>query len=764
MSKRLVPLLSVQLLGAATGFLGCMTFSVQAQETLEEITVYGSTPLGRGIQAASLPHAVQSFAAEDLQNSTYTSIADFLNRQANGVTINQAQNNLLQPDVQIRGFSASPLLGASQGVAVYVNGARVNEAFGDTVNWDLLSPNTVERLDLIQGTNAVYGLNALGASLAITTKTGFNHDGSQIEASTGSFGRHQISWERGQNWGDWASYIAVSGLREDGWRDFSPTDAANLYGAVSFNNKKVSWDVFGFWADTELRGNGTAPELLLARDRTAVFTHPDITENHLAMISSRVQINLDNDGEIVALGFFRDNNTDSFNGDGSEFSECDPPLTGFLCDDDDTSENVSDQFGNAIPIDFDAINNISERNQQALGLTLEISLPAVANQDRHHHTLGLDWYQGNTDFQSAVEFAQLQSDRSTNRSGLFDNDGSTALNTKVRTLGVSWVDHVNVNANTLLDLSLRYNHSDISTRDDSGEAPELTASHTFQHVNAGIGVMYRVDTALSVFANLHQSARTPSPVELACSHPDAPCTLPNTFLADPPLEQIVARNLEFGLRHQTTPNVEWELSTFITAIKDDIIFQSTGGVSSNEGFFDNVSATRRLGLSSTLNGTVGDNTWQIRYTWLAASYADDFFVSSPNHPAANNDVIPVHSGDALPGLSEHVVHMAWQQALRDNITWRIEGTYQSGVYLRGDEGNLDDKTNDYLVLNTTISYQPADTITLYFAINNLLDEEYETFGLYGEPDQVIPSLGDENTRFLSPSEPRGAWLGARYRF
>lgn len=50
-----------------------------------------------------------------------------------GVVANPAQNNPWQPDIAFRGFTASPLMGAPQGLSVFLDGVRVNEAFGDTV-------------------------------------------------------------------------------------------------------------------------------------------------------------------------------------------------------------------------------------------------------------------------------------------------------------------------------------------------------------------------------------------------------------------------------------------------------------------------------------------------------------------------------------------------------------------------------------------------------------------------------------------------------
>lgn len=108
---------------------------------MEEITVVASSPWSRAEISEALPYSVQGFTGDDLDKDEYNSIADFLDRRASGVSVNHAQNNPLQPDVQVRG--ASPLLGAPQGLAVYMNGIRVNEAFGDTVNWDLLGSASI---------------------------------------------------------------------------------------------------------------------------------------------------------------------------------------------------------------------------------------------------------------------------------------------------------------------------------------------------------------------------------------------------------------------------------------------------------------------------------------------------------------------------------------------------------------------------------------------------------------------------------------------
>ena len=101
-----------------------------------------------------------------------------------GVSRGDQTGNPFQPDIDYRGFTASPVPGTPQGLAVYQNGARINETFGDTVNWDLIPEMAVNRLTLTPN-NPVYGLNALGGAISIEMKNGFNYQGAQAELRGG---------------------------------------------------------------------------------------------------------------------------------------------------------------------------------------------------------------------------------------------------------------------------------------------------------------------------------------------------------------------------------------------------------------------------------------------------------------------------------------------------------------------------------------------------------------------------------------------------
>jgi len=95
--------------------------------------------------------------------------------------------------VNYRGFSASPLLGTPQGLSVFLDGVRINEAFGDIVNWDLIPIQDVERIEVLPGPSAVYGQNALSGVINIITKRGTTSPQTTITAMAGSYGQYRVS-------------------------------------------------------------------------------------------------------------------------------------------------------------------------------------------------------------------------------------------------------------------------------------------------------------------------------------------------------------------------------------------------------------------------------------------------------------------------------------------------------------------------------------------------------------------------------------------
>ena len=792
-------------------------------EIIVTVTPVGSTT---GLSKEKIPYNIQSAFSDDIESMQSLHLADFLNRAMGSVAINDAQNNPLQPDISYRGFTASPLLGLAQGLAVYQNGVRINEPLGDTVNWDLLPESAVHSMHLIGGANPLFGLNTLGGALAVKMKDGFNSPGHHLDLRAGSFGRASVSAESGGRRNNLAWYGNAHYFDEDGWRDASPSNAANLYGSLGWQDTRSSLNLNGQYGTSELTGNGAVPVELLQTDREAIFTAPDITENHMYMVSIDGSHRLTDDIVFSGSIFYRDNKTDSFNGDASEFIVCqlgnsDALLEGLEGDDleelgldhsdvcagqhadagtletflnnaassageepEYNLDDLTDSLSGSLVLADAAINNTSTRIQRTHGSDVQLAFSDDLFSRANQLVVGAAWFKGNSTFDSLLELANLDpATRSTAGlgTGTFVDDAATNLRTDTETWSLYLTNTIDLTDRLTLTVSARLNDTSVELEDQSGERPELNGKHDFNRFNPAIGLTYQLAREVNVYGNFSESSRAPTPVELACNDHifelavenaiaegedpedvDFECRLPNAFLADPPLEQVVARSYELGARW-SPDNLDVHLGFFHTTNNDDIIFQTTGRAT---GLFANVDRTRRLGFESSFNGNWRNLDWFLAYSYIQATFEAPFEALSPNHPFAGDDegTIQVRAGDRLPGIPDHLLKFGGDYLFDGGLSLGVDVLYNSGQYLRGDESNQLEQTTAFTVVNLRGQYRLNEHLVFFASINNLLDKDYETFGLMGEePSEVdVPAFsGFSDPRFLGPGAPRAGFVGVK---
>jgi iron complex outermembrane receptor protein len=743
------------------------------------VAAYGATAVARD----RVPSYVQSAGLEQIESAQSLDLTDFLNRNFSSVSINHAQNNPLQPDFNFRGFTASPLLGLPQGLAVYQNGVRMNEPFGDTVSWDLIPVSAVQGVQLIAGSNPVFGLNSLGGALSLQMKDGFTFDRTAAEVYGGSFSRRGATVQHGGNGGRWGHYANIDYFEEDGWRDYSESDAFRFFGSVSMEGERSRLDVSAAFADSELRGNGAAPAELLMLDRSQVFTHPDITENALTQLIVEGSLDVSRGFRVAGNAYFRAIDTDTFNGDGTIFEGCEVEADEFLVEEDFEDLNgdgectafednvvlVLDPAGDPIDAELDgaeldAINNLGRRRQESFGASLQLAFGSDLGVGRRNDLMvGMGFSEGATTFGSVVEVASLLENRATSRTGIFADTFRTQVDSQLTTWSLYFVDTFDLTERLSLTASGRYDDTRVRLSDRSGQSPELDGNHRFSRFNPALGIALRLRPATTVYANVAQSTRAPTPVELACASEGAPCNLPNAFLADPPLDDVVANSIEGGASGTLAHGMRWHAGAFYIVNDDDILFQTTGGAQANIGFFENVGDTLRAGLELGLAQTAGRVQWSMRYSLVSATFEDAFNINSPNHPAATGGAdLQVPEGADIPGIPRHQLNAGLEFEFNDRLTMGVDASFRSGVHLRGDEVNLLPETPSYTVVNLRGEYRVSDTLRFFARIENLFDTEYQTFGLLGEPDEVFPEF--EDPRFFGAGPPVGAWVGVRATF
>lgn len=248
---------------------------------------------GLALTREEIPGNVQSISAEEIKESKAMTIAELFNSHLQSVNVNDYQGNPFQMDITYRGFTAGPQIGMPQGLSVFFDGVRVNEPFGDVVNWDLIPMNALAGIDVFPGSNPVFGLNTLGGAVAMRTKNGFDDPGTEVQVLTGSFGRKQVMMSTGGNNGVVGGFFALNRFEEDGWRTNSPSKVMQAFGKASFRTDNVDLHGSVTYAGNDLIGNGLVPEEMYEKDHESVFTSPDKTKNELLQfqVAGAFQVN-----------------------------------------------------------------------------------------------------------------------------------------------------------------------------------------------------------------------------------------------------------------------------------------------------------------------------------------------------------------------------------------------------------------------------------------------------------------------------------------
>ena len=746
--------------------------SILAEDKPQDLgimNIVGVSPIGDShIAAEKLPTTVQTVSSQQLDDAKTISLSEYINRFLGSAHVNEAQNNPLQPDISYRGFTASPLMGLPQGLSTYVNGVRFNEPFGDTVNWDLIPQGAIDSMALYSS-NPVYGLNSLGGAIAIKTKTGFSSPKHQVEVYGGSFGRHSEELTSGWNNGTWGYFVDINHFQEDGWRDFSPTKANRAFGTLSWRGDKGSLDLTLGSNDNDLRGNGPAPIQLLAQNRHAVFTQYDQTITRMFFSELSGSYDVTNNIEVSGNTYFRQNRMKTFNGDNSDYATC-ADDSGLLCNDDNP---IIDTNGNAVVANnsvLGATRNTSATQMRSKGGSLQTAFTGDLFKHENNLTVGATYDVADTHFASNTELASLTANRGTLGSGIYVDESTVRLHANTETVGVFLSDNFSITDKLTATVAGRYNHITVDMKDQyiSDAERNLNGHHTFERLNPSAGLTYQLLENVNIYGNYAESARAPTPMELSCADPQAPCKLPNSFLSDPPLQQVVAKTWEGGFRGNLnkwleTDKWDWNLGFFHAINNNDIIFHRAGNIAS-QGYFSNVGQTQRYGIEAgttidkdSLFSAIDNWHFSTHYTYLNAQYLNGFNIQNPLNA---DEIVAVQKGDKIPSIPAHIFKAALSVDLWKKTSLGIDGIYSGNQFFRGDETNMTAPLAGYWVFNGTAEYKVTKNFSVFGKMNNIFDTNYSTFGVYGQADAVLGAAYDDR-RFISPAAPRAGWIGVR---
>ena len=541
--------------------------------------------------------------------------------------------------MQYRGFIASPTVGVPQGLAVYQNGVRVNEAFGDTVNWDFIPEYAIKRLDVLPS-NPIFGLNALGGAISIEMKNGFNYQGRELELMGGSFGRRSVIGSGRHAAGQYLVLCGADALNDNGWRDTLAVRAAADPCRCRRPRRASEFHVNFTGASNFFGATAAAPIELLNQRWSAVYTTPQTYKNQLAFLNTtgsyQISDTLSIKGNLYYRGFWQKHD----DGNTSDVVRCDPALfPGFLC----FEENDDLLFGLTGPVP-DFLNGGTAGHRS---IRPRRPRTASAARCRRRHTaqlfglnnnfiVGSSLDRGRVQFKASSELGTIGPDLFVTGTGCHHCPAG-----RIRRAGQPQ-DREYI-FRTVPD---RHGRPDVTAvghrrrplqsgadqaRDQLGTA--LNGSHQFMRFNPVVGATYKITPQLNAYASYSEANRAPTPAELACADPERPCLIDN-FLGrrsaaeaggDAHLRGRPTRPRRPRCRRTAASPGIWARSIPLPRTTS-----STSPVAiTGRGFFQNAATTLRRGIEAS--ATYRSDRWNVyvSYNYIEATFQDVLTLHRP---------------------------------------------------------------------------------------------------------------------------------------
>ena len=751
------------------------TITMQPASQRFQTDVVSATPLsGADLTADQIASPVQTASSGDIKNSGALDLADFLNRRLNGVYFNEMQENPFQPDVNYRGYTASPLLGTPEGISVYVDGVRQNQPFGDVVSWDLIPKGAISEVTLVPGSDPLFGLNTLGGALSVTTKSGITNPGISGNILYGSSGRKEVdgAWGGGGATGfNW--FLSGMGFHESGWRYASPSDVRQGFARLGWRNTKTDLALTMSYAYNTLLGNGLQDYRLLAQNYSSSYSVPDSTANRSPSFNFIARHSFSDALTFSGNAWYRNIRTETinpnFNGDvaGNDIyqptsDEQDALSTagysGFPTAGADISNTPFPKWpciaeaiipGGNPDGACDGVNIYGKEVQNDFGFSGQFSLNNDTRIGHNLFAVGALFDRGAIDYTQTTAFAYTNPDYSLSNVPAWQ-DSPVDLHGTTPNWSFYFTDTLTFLKNINLTVSGRYNRATVNNTDllnPMAGLGSLTGDYTFQRFNPAVGLTWSPVSSLNFYARFAEGSRAPTSIELGCADPDAPCSLPNSLSSDPPLAQVVTYTWEAGLRGKLQSpllrNVRWNLDAFHAENHNDILF--IAAPITGTGYFQNFAKTRREGVDASIDGSVKRFAWGLDWTLLSATYqsveALDGSANNTNDAALQgypglSGVITVHPGNRIPLIPKQTGKAYLEFQPISQLGFDLNEVVTSSSYARGNENNAyqadgfyymgPGTSPGYAVTNFRVHYDFAKHFQLALQIDNLFDHKYYT--------------------------------------
>lgn len=647
----------------------------------------------------SVPGKITVITSEDIQKFGAKTVQEAM-QYATGIVMYNEVGNAFQHRIDLRGFSATPV----PSITVFLDGMRVNEPSFNTINFDLIPVETIERIEIIPGPNAIFGPNTLGGTINIVTKTGTGQRQVTAEVARGSFDRERYNVNTSGPVGDFNYYLSATQESETGFRDEGGGEVQRFFSKFGYHpSDKTDVNVSYTYVKDHLSQAGAIP-IRIAEDNPEANVSPgDFVDRE----NNVVRLNLK---QIFPMGFTFSANSFYRNLQEASFLVSNPF---FLGGSFPTSTTTSDT--------------------ESWGGTFQLAQQSSPFGLKNEAVLGVEITWNDFESQAASAFSASFSD-------------STE-----EILGVFVQDSIHVLPQLIVSGGMRFDKSEIDFMEKTN--PSLNRVRDFNRVTPRAGITYLVTPTASVYFTFSQGFRIPTVQEMFAS----------SFTSNPNLRPVRSKNYEIGGKAQIGTWADVAIAFYQSDIKDEIFLTCIlCDFSAFDGINRNLEKTRRRGVEVTLRfRPVSYFDGLINYTFTEAQFRSQInFGSGGSGTMRNADV-----GDTLPLVPKNRLSVIGNLRPIEGVTLTLMGLYVSTQILQNDEGNISPRLPGYFVLNGKAAYQrqvPGGILKVFLQINNMLDANNFSRGIYA-PDR-IPGGDGSTVQFVVPEAGFAMFGGMSYQF
>ncbi len=664
MKKRIFILVGILILAVARGVSAKEDRSIDSKAIeLEPITV---TVSRAARMVSESPASVSIVSNQDIAQTNAKSVADLL-KDIEGVYMYDPSGvGASGAVVNMRGFYG----GMSSHQLVLVDGIPQNKGKDKLVDWDLISMETIESIEVVRGpASALYGDNAMSGVINIITKKPKDKSETKFLASYGSFNTQEYEATTLGVYKQLGYFVGASYKTTDGFRRHCDYDRTHVGGKLDYaiNDAQALKLSLSYYQKERGALSWALTEAQIAQDRRQARpgtendksneTKSDVSITHVWDISDKINTE--------AVFYYKYDDADSFYTSGSAEST--------------KREQLEDE--------------------NTYGLLLKGGLKQEIVGLRNEFTGGIDLERDNFDYQ---EYNAPYQQR-----GALSSD----YGVKRDKLGPFLQDEIKLIDSLRLIAGVRYDRVNFDFDDKKTTANSKIEKMSKVTPRCSLVYMYQKESSL--YANYAQAFRTPTIGQM----------FTYASSANPDLKSEEATNYEIGLHHRFNEFLRANLSFYWMELDNEIWYD----YATNK--YQNYGKTSHKGIETSLDFKIIQ--WLsgfANYTYTRAknrsgSYSGEYLTSIPIHKASSGLHFTTDFGLnwdlAVTYFGTSYIDSANDNKLPSYITAETKVSYvykAMKVFLAID--NLFDKEyNSYgYVSGTTKYFDPAAGRTFTFGV------------------------------------------------